>query len=188
MTFPRFIGCIVVTYLALILGSTFWNILITPYVPMPQLPLILLIYYTLRGPSSIISKFPYSKKEVGPVMLVALGCILGYLCDLLQFTPMGLQALLLSLCTLSLFALSTKLLVRGKGFLVAITGITSLCYNFSLYGIRSWLSARWQLGEVRWILFSSISTFLFSPLMFLLLERLDSRTMKKTSSLGVTLP
>lgn len=188
MTLPRFLGCIFVTYLALLFSSTWWNILLPSFFPMPNVALILLIYFSLQSPSAMAVRSPSTTKSHGPAVLVGLGGVLGYVCDLLSFTPRGLQSLLLSLCALSLWALSTKLLVRGLWFLIGVTVFTALAYNGALYGLRSWMSPQLSRLEWRFILLATATTVVCAPFVFVILGRLDSRMLKRAPSLGIALP
>lgn len=188
MTPLRFLFSVFFLFGSLLLSATWWSTLLPAYIPIPNVALMLIVFFGLKTKHSGAHQFSIQHQNANPIVLILLGCILGYFTDLFSFTPFGLQPLLLSLIVMLLWALSTKLLVRGILFLVVITLLVSLVYYAAFLGLRVWMNPKLEAAHVRWVLLPALSTTVVSPFVFLLLRKMDSPRLKKDKSLGLVLP
>jgi hypothetical protein len=159
----RHLALIGIAYILLVLVGPVWRL--TPFdVVVPNMAAIFAAYLGVTARATI----------AGPT---AAAVTVGYLADLLGGTPPGLMAFAAgAMCPLARFA-TTRLLVRGRTFVLVLCGAATLVVGLLVLGLRAYHGARvgGLGGEAITTLGSALVTGAVAVPVFRLLRVVDAR-------------
>lgn len=183
MTAARALGLLGMAYLALLLGAVA-PVLLPPKVPLPDTTLLVALH---AGLTCRLGGSAVTMRDASPVAMVTLGLLLGYLQDLVSGAPRGLHALALGLLLLLLRSAASHLLVRGVGFVMAVSALVALGAGALVAGLRAWVEPELGLSALRGVIGQAAATALLAPLVFALLRRIDARLWRDPRARGLSL-
>jgi len=164
MAFGRALGFILAVYALLIVSSamrSFWA------VPMPDIPLLVVLYLGLSGRGALSSH-------------IGIALAIGYLADLLGGAPKGLHSLSLGLIMLAARPLSSRLLVQRRWQEIVITIFGATVHGLVVCALAvepgtttSFSPSVWEL--TRTLPMQVFLTALAAPLVYPLLQSIDHR-------------